>query len=294
MYHVVVDGLQYDDIYSRMFSSARKWMPTEEYQKFKAETSYELIPEKTRKTLLRFYNDKVNFLIVRSNLEESVGCVLKSMHRYRNEVYHRSLVRKATIKPAVIILYEIVCYLLETLKPRQISYSSEDDWSEFYKQYDIDSYMELMNGGLEKIVSRLRDSMAISTVYIAKLLSEHLQNRINDMEESLEFIFKNTTGAVDIEDELKRIQYWRKYEKLPINKEDQEELDNFTPEYSNESFSGWRKSTDKLLEENNKLEVFNKFYKIETELEPLEEMISEVAGLIDQAIQTEVDRIRGK
>lgn len=294
MYRAVVDALQNDDIYDHMFSYARERMPKEEYEKFKAGTSYELIPKSKLKAILRYYDEKVDFLIERENLEEAVGDVLKSMHRYRNEAYHRDVVRKATIKPAVILLYELVCHLLETLNPGGMSYSSGDNWSEFCQKYKLDNYMSVMHGGLEKIVASLRDSMALSCTDLGKLFSEHVHDRIEDMGESLEFIIKNTTGADDLADELKRIQYWKKYERLPIKKEDQDEFDHYSPKYSIESFSEWKRAADALLEEREKLEVFNKFSKIEAALEPLEEMISEVAGLVDQAIQAEIDRIRGK
>ena len=195
MYRSVVDVLQHDDIYDRMFSYAREWMPKKEYEKFKAETSYELIPKSRRKAILRYYDEKVDFLIERGNLEEAVGGVLKRMHRYRNEAYHRDAVRKATIKPAVILLYELVCHLLETLKPGWMSYSSGDNWSEFCQKYKLDNYMSVMHGGLENIVASLRDSTALSCTDLGKLLSEHVHDRIEDMGESLEFIIKNTTGG---------------------------------------------------------------------------------------------------
>jgi hypothetical protein len=294
MYRTVVDALQHNDYYDRIFSNARKCMPKEEYEKFKAETSYKLIPKSQHKAILRYYDQKVDFLIERGNLEEAVGGVLKSMHRYRNEAYHREFVRKATIKPAVILLYELVCHLLETLKPGGMSFSSGDNWSKFYQKYKLDNMMSIMSGGLEKIVASLRDSMVLSCTDLGKLLSEHLHDRIEGMRESLEFIINEATGANDLAGELKRIQYWNKYKRLPIKKEDQDEFDHYSPKYSFESFSEWKKASDALLEEREKLEVFNKFSKIEAALEPLETMISEVAVLVDQAIQAEIDRRRGK
>jgi hypothetical protein len=42
------------------------------------------------------------------------------------------------------------------------------------------------------------------------------------------------------------------------------------------------------------LELFNWFADIEDEFEPLEALLNEVAGLIEGAIEAEVDRRRGK
>jgi hypothetical protein len=293
---VVADELDIDDFYIKMFSFIKDRVPEEKFQEVKEELKieYELIPSKTRKAMKRFYDAKVDFLTERGALESVVGQFLKSLHRYRNEAYHRDFLRKGTIQPAVQLLFEIVCDLLLILPPGVISHGGEDDWSAFCQRYGLDSPFNITQGGLEKIVECLKESNIMASSDLAKMLSTHLENRVSEMEELLQVIHRDAPGAVKIEEELKRIQFVNEPGWVPPSKDNYECFGRYVPHYSLNDFSRWRQAASAILKCESKLAIFNKFIEVELEIEPIENMVNEYANLVEQAIQAEVDRLRGK
>lgn len=296
MYRAVGDELDRDDFYIKIFSFIRDRVHDEKFQEVKEQLKieYELIPPKTRKALKKFYNAKVDFLTERGALESVIGQLLKSLHHYRNEAYHRDFLRKGTIRPAVQLLFEIVCDLLLILPPGMISHGGEDDWSAFCQRYGLDSTFNITQGGLEKIVERLKEPNIMPSRDLAKMLSAHLENRVSEMEELLQVIHRDAPGAATIEEELKRIQFVNEPGWVPPSKDNGESFGRYVAHYSLDDFSRWRQAASDILKGESKLAIFNKFIELELEIEPIENMVNEYANLVEQAIQAEVDRLRGK
>jgi len=296
MYRVVVDELDLDDLYVKLFSFIRERVTDDNFEKVKDELKikYELIPPKIRKAVKRFYDAKVDFLTERGELEASLGQLLKSLHRYRNEAYHRDFLRKGTIRPTVQFLFEIVCDLLIILPPRMMSYGGEDNWSAFCQMYDLDSPFNITQINLKKIVERLRESISIDSRYLAEMLCAQLEERISVMEQAVQIIHRDAPGGATIEEELIRIQFWNEFGWLPSVNDSDEFFNGYSPRYSLKDLSRWRQEASNLPKIESRLEIFNKFIELEFEIEPLEEMVYKVANVIEHAIQDEIDRRRGK
>jgi hypothetical protein len=118
MYRAVKNELGHHDMNMRIFASAQKVMPQEVLERFRREMGYEPLSSKDRKTLLREYVAKIDFLLKlerSQGLSPAIGAVLKVTHRYRNEAYHRDRIRKETLHPVVLVLFDVVTDLLEIL-----------------------------------------------------------------------------------------------------------------------------------------------------------------------------------
>src|SRR5271157_3906002 len=78
MYRAIVDDLDWDDFYVKMFSIIRERVPDEKFQEVKDELKieYELIPPKMRKAVKKFYDAKVAFLTERGKLKSITGQLL--------------------------------------------------------------------------------------------------------------------------------------------------------------------------------------------------------------------------
>jgi soluble cytochrome b562 len=59
------------------------------------EVAREVVPRSARKTLAWSFDPKVDFIRDRGDIQETESRVLKKLHRYRNELYHRDRVRPA-------------------------------------------------------------------------------------------------------------------------------------------------------------------------------------------------------
>lgn len=295
MFRAVTNELFYHDARSRIFTTAQRIMPAEALEVFKQEMGYEPLSEKERRHLLHSYEAKVDFLsrVKESrNLPEPLGRVLKTTHRYRNEAYHRDRLRKATLRPVVMVLFDIVTDLFTILSPGSVGYSSNEDWSEFCRRYGFEHPSQVLNDGGKKIVETLKAGMRLDTCAVASSLSDHLVSRLDDIEASLEFLSKDSGAGLSPAGELRRVQFWKEHGYVP--QPDDPKFQRFLAPRPVEDISCWRLAAERLRDEGEKLLLFGKFSDLEAECEPLEEQIHEAASSLDESIQLAIDIARGK
>ena len=73
--------------------------------------------KKRRQKIDRNFGDKVDFLVERQLLPQVVAPVLKKLHDYRNETYHRDRHRVEVIRPAVLVHFDVACTVLDHYTP---------------------------------------------------------------------------------------------------------------------------------------------------------------------------------
>lgn len=295
MHRAVMYDLQLDEMWSRMFQSARDSLPPDRAATLIQESSYEPIAPKRRKAMEHLFAPKVEFLVEQQKLPDVVGQVIKALHRYRNDAYHRDKVRRETLHAAAIIYYEVACELLATLPPSSMVWSSADNWSGFLSRFGLKPPYSMMPDGIAEIASNLRSEIGIDGNTLAQVLSDHLVSRLADLNEQLDFICESVGGVATHASELKEIQFWSATGRLPESEADQQFL-AYAPKYTLAHLAEWRLGAEQLRTRvgEGKLELFAEFCEVEHQLEPLEEMVNEVASLIDQAIQHEIDMALGK
>jgi len=144
------------------------------------------------------------------------------------------------------------------------------------------------------ISEALRASLLLDAEGIRTALSTHLRSRLDEIEESIDFIVENAHPDRSREEALKAVQYWNADRNRNPGAYAESAFMTFTPQYTLANIDQWRREASAINGVADKLEMFNWFADIEDEFEPLEELLNKVAGLIDSAIQDEIDRIRGK
>lgn len=297
MFRAIHEALARQDMHDRILARAREVMPVSELERFREEMEYKPLTSKERKALIQGYDSKVDFLTDgrrrRCPLPAPMGRVLKVAHKYRNEAYHRDRIRKTTIQPVVTVMFDIVTDLMVGLPPGSISYSSSDNWDEFCTRYGLGGPMGVSSEELPVIVSALKEGIQLDVVAIAGCLANHIGSRIDEMEHSLAFVAESSAARLTPEEELRRIQFWAQYNVLPRDREDPAFM-SYRACRSMDDLARWRVAGEHLRVEQDKYQLFGRFADVETEMEPLEEKIHEVAGLLDEAIQLEIDIARGK
>ena len=244
-----------------------------------------VIPPRRQNKIERSFNEKLTFL---SNdcrfLPSPTARALRHLHRYRNEAQHHDRTREGSIRPAVLLLFDIIVDLLVSLNTGTTWASYEDyRWLIRY-QSDASSPAGGDDGLLVRIATGLRSKLHLDIAGIRRALVAHLTARLGTMNNELKFTAKNWFGP-DLKHALKVIQFYLQHPKC--------DWKDFKPSYNLDSFAKWRDATEKL-NSMDKLVMFGEFATIEDELEPLEEMIGEVSSEIDYQIQMEIDLRRGK
>ena len=240
----------------------------------------------------KFFDEKVGYLVGHGDLEEALAGPLKYVHKYRNEAYHRAQVRDGTIRTAALILLEINCHMVIHMVPGSSMYSSAEDYSWFeerfgWKPHDLFAGRDKLPIAVEDIRSRVLPSDAA----VAQTLAEHLQNRFAEMDDSLTFIAENGAHRSSKETALWDSQFYAEKHRTGAPAA---QMKSFVPKYTLQSISSLEEQIVNVSSAPTRLDAFHQFSLIEKDLEPIETDVSDMAAAIDEFIQAEIDRIRGK
>lgn len=319
MYRAVEHELDYNDLYKRMQDNILQILkdhPGSEHdlpETLRDILQMKLLNEKDKKKLDKYFDQKLQYLghvlphlnvshedenLPKTDktpyLDESVADVLSHLHNYRNEAYHRAKVRPKTLLTAALILFEINCdFFLSLSKHYGLSYSSADDYSDLEQRYGISKPFRQEDH--ERIVSVLKANLPIDDQTIKTTLAEHLDSRLIDLDASLEFIRENLTSAT-APDKQTALEYSQFYviSKAIKQSADVDEFKKFKAEYTYNDLEILRANIPMIHRAPTRIETFRCFATLEKKLEKIEPAAFELERDIDQYIQLEIDRARGK
>ncbi|WP_460889028.1 hypothetical protein [Promicromonospora xylanilytica] len=158
-----------------------------------------------RKSIDRSFGDKIDFLVEKDKLPEDLAPVLKKLHDYRNETYHRDQHRVEVIRPAVLIYFDAACTVLDHYEPLAMSYSNplgpelarfEDDLLGRQSPFDLP----------RRAAKQLRKEVGLDLAAVRAALVEHLLERLDDLESGLTYIEENITGGAIPGDGIRSMQ----------------------------------------------------------------------------------------
>lgn len=252
----------------------------------------QIVPLREKRKITKVFDEKLKFLTQKQCIGQSVAAVLSSMHRYRNTAHHQDKVRKETLRPIVLLLFEVACDLMVSLRPSYMSWSSSEDYSRFEKRYGVLA----TNAGDEKqralIRNQLRQDLPLEFSDLRNDLVSHLEARLQDLIEALEFVAENVSDKEDLDGALRHIEFW--FGRNKSSNRTKVSFDAFVPQHNMGELETWKAGTQNLQHLNDKLLLFSEFARYEAFLEPIEELAYEAAAAIDHAIDMEIDRLRGK
>lgn len=303
MYRKVLSEFGYNEMYKKLRSQVEATMPPDILDKFLTKHAIpEILEEKKKRKVLKYFDEKIKFLCDTSGLIPGpVRAVLSSLHIYRNETYHRDIIRDEILRPIAILYFELVCELLTYLKHSGISCSSEDDWSQFFKKYSLGEtpfkMRMLSDEDIELILTGFRAELSINLHDLRETLQEYVINRLDETLDRVNFI-SDTLGIKDLNTTLKLIQFTQTDGSIKFNNRDlllrSEEFSNYTAPIKEEDFFDWRAKAHNFVNIEEKLALFMAFKDVEDQLEPIERKIYDVADELDAAIQFAIDLARGK
>ncbi|MEU6012283.1 hypothetical protein, partial [Streptomyces sp. NPDC047453] len=241
-----------------------------------------------RKKIDRSFPDKIDFLVERESLPAEVEPVLKRLHEYRNETYHRDHHRVEVLRPAVIIYFDAACTVLSALRPQSVGDEGTGP--------ELDRFLKGPKGwhdpfGLpERAASVLREEVGLDLEAVRDALSEHLLGRLDELEGNIQYVeeyFPNSVAG----DALRIIQVDDSdIEAIFSN----EVLRSRTYPHNANDLMIWRQRAETLLTVAEKHALFTEYAAIEVGFEALERQARTAVERIDQEIQLQVDIYRGK
>jgi len=295
MYRKVENEFLWDDSHKKLFEYAKQSLSGNQFEEWNEKSKINIINAKRKKVILKYFDEKVKFLSEdRTFIKQPVAMVLSSFHRYRNEAYHRDIIRHETIRPVVVVLFEIVCDMLIDLPPSGYGYSSGQDWSEYFLKYEFPDKYLFPKNGLQLISDKLKIGVASDFQSLKADLIMHLKGRIEDMLSNIKFIMTDGwNNNKSLDETLKLIQLFGIVKKVERN-EFEEKAMKFTPQFTLSNFKEWKRKADELSIYEDKYDLFNAFSVLEKEFEGLEGIVQDAAIELDGYIQMQIDASLGK
>jgi hypothetical protein len=259
------------------------------------------------KKIDRDFGAKCDYLAGRGMLTEPHERVLKKLHKYRNEAYHRDQLRLGTLASATKIYIYLVCSLMLDfpmhgtggfihLSPRPpaglVKYLEEDEnWVSLL----LDTGESI---GLQaRIASRLLTEAGIAPPFgLGEVLSQHFCGRLDAVREAAGeaasfFYWPGRDEGWDWEAVLclAQLDPWN-LPRVMSSDEVKSAAVAFRPAQINQ----WRAEGEALASQADDLAAFAAFADLEDAFEPLEELVDRLATDVDRELQLQYDIARGK
>lgn len=287
------EQLVWDSRTRRTYENAKRWgAPEDLLRKFNLD---ELLTPPEERRVLRVFDELIKYATdVKHVIQPEIADALSHLHRYRNEAHHRAKVRKATIRTAVVLLFDIAARLFLSDVGRVRVYSSDEDYSWLSQRFGIPP-RELFTGDtLGKVaMEQLRGSLPQDATNIARAMAAHLEARIEDLLDSLDFLSKTARIRMTREQALRDA-----CEYVQSRNRDADLLDRMPPGFDGKlslaTVEHVNQTCNEILEARDALAAFSRFAAAETELEHLEFATLELASEVEAMIQLEIDIARGR
>jgi hypothetical protein len=252
-----------------------------------------------RKKIEREFGAKCDYLMDRGLLAGPQVRVLKKLHDYRNETYHRDKVRPPTLASAVKIYTYLVCVMMRDFPAQMICISSSDP-SEAIAKYLEDHECGLGLLGLDlqaRIATSLLDQSGVAEpLQLGEALAQHISDRFDQLEDAAaqSAAFFNQLGvneSWDFDTILCLVQL--KSDELRRIRSSEDARAVRVPVRAGQ-IKRWRRAGDALAMQTNDLAAFAAFADLEDAFEPTEALVIKLAMDVDRKIQMQVDAALGK
>jgi hypothetical protein len=187
----------------------------------------------------------------------------------------------------VLLLFEIACDLLATLRPMSYSVSSRDDWSEFEQRFDVKAFDAPHEAGAKKISDTLRSGVALTVSELAEQLADHLEIRFEEFEDQLPHACSYFRATSSPEDSLSQAKDW-----IFVGSEAFEERnDAFKTalrEFTIAKLQEMKRTAQEMRRIEDKLFLFGAYADLEDAFEPIERCLFDLVYEVDERINLEV------
>lgn len=249
-----------------------------------------------RKRIDREFDAKCDFLREKDLLADPQVRVLKKLHQYRNETYHRDKLRPGVLASAAKIYIYLVCTMMRDFPVNSITYLNTGPPAGVAKY--LGDCERVGSDTQAKIGSHLLEVSGLATQReLGRTLGHHVHARLDELVDDVEFIASwyrdiDHDDSWDLEAVLGVVSLRspNDYRFVRLTAESARSV----PGYKPETLDGLRKLADGLARIEDQLTAFAIFADIEDIFEPVEAKVRSLAIGVDGAIQNEIDAAREK
>ena len=275
-----------------------------------------LLPKQLKRVKGRSLSDKLKVLNQLGDIASDERRFIDIAHDYRNELYHAGLAHDHIVRAICGCYFKLCCELFARMKHHgvfTITASSDDEYSETLRRYMgmSDSDLHVLNIDRKNLARQLLDSLPADMPDLPATLALSARKFITVLMENLEFVVQNNAQGFDFDQVLEIVQWQRDltviFESSGLTDREllsgdeaqligiSEELErNWQQQYSAVPHARWRNRSAVIEREQNPLTAMQQFEDLRNEMRNLEEAIEPAVDAVDQWVQNEIDRIRGK
>ncbi|MEV7471655.1 hypothetical protein AB0O20_34945 [Streptomyces kronopolitis] len=157
----------------------------------------EVVTSVTQRKKTTEFGKRIDFLVGKKKLPEDLAPVLKKLHDYRNETYHRDQHRVEVIRSAVLIYFDAACTVLDHYQPGMLI-GDGSPGPELARFQDGTSFSRQNPFELpQQVAKQLREGVGLDLEAVRTALVDHLLGRLDDLESGLAYIEENIpSGAI--------------------------------------------------------------------------------------------------
>ncbi|OXM63146.1 hypothetical protein [Amycolatopsis vastitatis] len=267
-------------------------------QKYVDELRGKVFSKNQRNKIEKEFDAKCNLLVRENILDVAQARVLKKLHAYRNETYHRDQLRPTTLASATRIYIYLVCTMMTTIPVHVMELSAVPDGLKKYLKPGETRF----DDGFETQARIGRELLAVSGIgkqmNLGAVLAEHVTDRLDEIEamveECVSFFNDTNDRGWDFLSVLGMIQAPEPDDPLDHLRRTVDDYRKWARPVNKAKFRAWRTAAAKLATETDDLTAFAAFADLEDEFEPIEQQVKRLALDVDNAIQDQIDIARGK
>lgn len=246
-----------------------------------------VISQKRLEEIDREFPSKVNFLVDRGHFNQQLGDILRRLHRYRNDMYHRMQIDEAVLQSITLVYFDVACSILSSMRYAS-SWQSGKEYTDLTK-FGISSKDFASSNTTSRIADQLRETVGLDLATVQFSLIQHLDARVNQLREDITFISECLPVAYGSFDDTLRLLQLDPDRVPPVD-----ELRKLRVRFSIRTLESWNLRIRRLGELTERDQMFSRFTVIEGEIERLEKPATALRDTFERMIQQEIDEQLGK
>lgn len=255
------------------------------------------------------FESKVKFVRKTGKLGAAESDSILILHAFRNEVYHIGVQYEAVLPSLSKLYFLLACDFLRSYEPKWISYSPGMKLPERAAKYF--GNQKFFMRGIEQYhaaCDALGKSVTVAPAEFAETLADHMDDVIEQQDtavdmiatggphtysrdEAIEQTFAWKIAFTDEAKEFARDKGWRKGSVFDFVNWI---AANYPLPIRHDPIQGWRARASSLRRETNPHKALKKYRDFMTQTADVRAALDEAHGQVDQYIQEQIDRMRGK
>jgi hypothetical protein len=262
------------------------------------------------KALKRSFDAKVKFAKLEGNLSDEVAQTINIMHEFRNELYHVGLQHEAILPGLARFYFDAVCRYLGRYEPDGLGWTYKDEMPERAKKYFHDrggfpGQPEDFGNGCLALAKQCGHDPAQTVAALA----DHMDDIIAEQDSDIAIMAGGVYEGEQItrDKAVTECQAWT----VAFSEEGRAfamergwtgnmlEFVDFLSDHYPLKFRGdpvpsWRHQVAKLRAQKNPHAALAHYHSFMAQTADIREALSEAAGRVEEQIDMEIDRARGK